>query len=160
MHCSETEQAAQEAERELLEIKKYRFLAQQIEQNAAKVYDAVVVKVMNFGLFVELDGLAIQGLVHVSAISDSFVRFDPAEKALRAGQDVYKLGTRVKVLAVKVEFEKRRIDFVLKRPDGVAGAEQRRSGGGRPQAAARQRPGGQGEQRPGGQGGQRRRRRR
>ncbi|MEI6789173.1 MAG: ribonuclease R [bacterium] len=117
LHCSETEQTAQEAERELLEIKKYRFLAQQIEQHDVRVYDAVVVKVMNFGLFVELDGLGVQGLIHVSAISDSFVQFDPGMKALRAGQDVYKLGTRVKVFAVKVDFEKRRIDFSLKRPE-------------------------------------------
>ena len=119
VHCSETEQVAQEAERELLEIKKYRFLAQQIEQKDIRVYDAVVVKVMNFGLFVELDGLGVQGLVHVSAISDSFVRFDAAAKALRAGQDVYKLGTRLKVTVVKVDFEKRRIDFVMQRPESV-----------------------------------------
>ena len=132
VHCSETEQVAQEAERELLEIKKYRFLAQQIEQKDIRVYDAVVVKVMNFGLFVELDGLGVQGLVHVSAISDSFVRFDAAAKALRAGQDVYKLGTRLKVTVVKVDFEKRRIDFVMQRPESVrqpkaqSGAPERR----------------------------------
>ncbi len=132
LHCSETEQAAQEAERELLEIKKYRFLAQQIEQKDIRVYDAVVVKVMNFGLFVELDGLAVQGLVHVSAISDAFVRFDPGAKALRTGADVYKLGTRVKVLPVKVDFDKRRIDFQLQRPEvarpakGQGGKSERR----------------------------------
>jgi ribonuclease R len=125
LHCSETEQTAQEAERELLEIKKYRFLAQQIEQHDVRVYDAVVVKVMNFGLFVELDGLSVQGLIHVSAISDSFVQFDPGMKALRAGQDVYKLGTRVKVFAVKVDFEKRRIDFSLKRPEPTRPAKGR-----------------------------------
>ncbi len=125
LHCSETEQTAQEAERELLEIKKYRFLAQQIEQNDVRIYDAVVVKVMNFGLFVELDGLSVQGLIHVSAISDSFVQFDPGLKALRAGQDIYKLGTRVKVFAVKVDFEKRRIDFSLKRPEPQRAAKGR-----------------------------------
>ena len=108
---------AQAAERELLEIKKYRFLAQQIEQRNVRVYDAVVVKVMNFGLFIELDGLGVQGLLHVSAISEAFVRFDPAAKALRAGQDLYKLGTRLKVIPVKVDFDKRRIDFALQRPE-------------------------------------------
>jgi len=117
VHCSETEQVAQAAERELLEIKKYRFLAQQIEQRNVRDYDAVVVKVMNFGLFVELDRLAVQGLLHVSAISEAFVRFDPAAKALRAGQDLYKLGTRLKVIPVKVDFDKRRIDFALYRPE-------------------------------------------
>ncbi|MEI6564505.1 MAG: ribonuclease R, partial [bacterium] len=117
LHCSETEQVAQAAERELLEIKKYRFLAQQIEQRDVRVYDAVVVKVMNFGLFIELDGLGVQGLLHVSAISESFVRFDAGAKALRAGQDVYKLGTRLKVIPVKVDFDKRRIDFALQKPE-------------------------------------------
>ena len=123
LHCSETEQNAQEAERELLEIKKYRFLAQQIERQDVRVYDAVVVKVMNFGLFVELDGLGVQGLVHVSAISDAFVRFDPGAKALRAGAEVFKLGTRLKVSAVKVDFDKRRIDFVMKRPAATRSAK-------------------------------------
>jgi len=121
VHCSETEQVAQEAERELLEIKKYRFLAQQIEQKEVRVYDAVVVKVMNFGLFVELDGLGVQGLVHVSALSDAFVKYDPAAKALRAGAEVYKLGTRLKVMAVKVDFDKRRIDFVMTAPTAAPG---------------------------------------
>ena len=125
VHCSETEQVAQAAERELLEIKKYRFLAQQIEQRNVRVYDAVVVKVMNFGLFIELDGLGVQGLLHCSAISEAFVRFDPAAKALRAGQDLYKLGTRLKVIPVKVDFDKRRIDFALQRPE----SEKTKGGG-------------------------------
>jgi ribonuclease R len=113
LHCSETEQTAQEAERELLEIKKYRFLAQQLEDHKLRVYDAVVVKVMNFGLFIELDDLDIQGLLHVSAISDQFVRFDPGAKALRAGNEIFKQGTTVKVTVTRVDFEKRRIDFAL-----------------------------------------------
>lgn len=137
VHCSETEQVAQEAERELLEIKKYRFLAQQVERKEARVYDAVVVKVMNFGLFVELDGLGVQGLVHVSALSDAFVRYDPAAKALRAGAEVFKLGTRLKVTAVKVDFDKRRIDFVMKRPE-TAGKVR---GGGSPRRERRRQPG-------------------
>jgi ribonuclease R len=113
VHCSETEQTAQEAERELLEIKKYRFLAQQLEDHKLRIYDAVVVKVMNFGLFIELDDLDIQGLLHVSSISDQFVRFDPAAKALRAGNEVFKQGTTVKVTVTRVDYEKRRIDFAL-----------------------------------------------
>ncbi len=142
VHCSETEQVAQAAERELLEIKKYRFLAQQIDQHQVRVYDAVVVKVMNFGLFIELDGLGVQGLLHVSAISEAFVRFDPATKALRAGQDQYKLGTRVKVIPVKVDFDKRRIDFALYRPESgkskMTGKEAKLNRG-RPQKGRRRR---------------------
>jgi ribonuclease R len=132
LHCSETEQTAQEAERELLEIKKYRFLAQQLEDHKLRVYDAVVVKVMNFGLFIELDDLDIQGLLHVSAISDQFVRFDPAAKALRAGNELYKQGTTVRVTVTRVDFEKRRIDFALYRESKTPQRETaRRQGKGR-----------------------------
>lgn len=112
LHCSETEQAAEQAERDLLEIKKYRFLAQQVEAGKPLVYEAVVVKVANFGLFVELDDLDVQGLVHVSTLSETFVRFDPGARALRVGKDVYKVGTRMRVFAGRVDFDKRRIDFV------------------------------------------------
>ena len=113
LHCSETEQTAQEAERELAEIKKYRFLAQQLEQHKARVYGAVVVKATNFGLFVELDDLSIQGLVHVSALSENFVHYDPALRALRVGKDVYKVGTRMKVFVTRVNFDKRKLDFAV-----------------------------------------------
>ncbi len=112
LHCSETEQQAEQAERDLLEIKKYRFLLQQLDAGKPLVYDAVVVKVANFGLFVELGDLDVQGLVHVSTLSETFVRFDPGAKALRVGKDAYKVGTKVRVYAARVDFDKRRIDFV------------------------------------------------
>ena len=112
-HCSDTEQNSAEAERDLVEIKKYRFLEQQLKTNDLHVYEAVVVRVMNFGLFVELETLDIQGLVHISTLSDSFVHFDAGLHALRAGREVYNLGARVKVRVVRVDFDKRRLDFVL-----------------------------------------------
>lgn len=118
-HCSETEQTAEQAERDLLEIKKYRFLAQQLQQGRPIEYHCVVVKVTNFGLFVSLDDLDVQGLVHVSALSESFVRFDPGARALRIGREVFKVGTRLRVRAARVDFDKRRIDFV---PAGTPGS--------------------------------------
>ena len=111
--CSQTEQTAEEAERELLEIKKCRFLADQLESGDLQVYKAVVVKVMNFGLFVDVPRLRVQGLVHVSSISDRFVRFSQRSAALRDGREVYKAGRRINVSVSKVDFDKRRIDFVL-----------------------------------------------
>jgi ribonuclease R len=139
LHCSETEQSAEKAERDLLEIKKYRFLLQQLDSGTPLVYESVVVKVANFGLFVELGDLDVQGLVHVSTLSESFVRFDPAAKALRVGTDAYKVGTKVRVFASRVDFEKRRIDFIpakeqVKDKDNgkrKGDADRRRSGKGR-----------------------------
>jgi ribonuclease R len=113
LHCTTTEQIAEQAERDILEIKKYRFLAQQLETPQPQVFDAVVVKTTNFGMFVELLQLEVQGLVHISAISDRFVRYDVASQSLRAGPRIYHVGTRLRVIVSKVNFDQRRIDFAL-----------------------------------------------
>jgi ribonuclease R len=132
LHCSWTEQTAEEAERELIEIKKYRFLEQQLRREAAPVYDAVVTHVTNFGMFVELLQLEIEGLVHISAVSDRFVRHDPGAKALRAGARVFRVGTPLRARVTGVDFDKRRIDLALHDegnvPAGGAGRPTRRAG--------------------------------
>lgn len=112
-HCSETEQTADVAEKALIEIKKYRFLEQQLKLKKPQTYDAIVVRVKNFGMFVELTRLQIQGLVHVSSMSRGFVRYDQLKETLRDGNVSYAFGTRVKVMVTRVDFDKRQIDFVL-----------------------------------------------
>ena len=77
------------------------------------VYDAVVLHVRNFGMFVELQELQIQGLVPIAAIAESFVRFDHASESLRAGKSVFQRGDRVRVRVGRVDFDKRQVDFVL-----------------------------------------------
>jgi ribonuclease R len=133
LNCSRTEQIADAAETALIEIKKYRFLEQQVARGPAfseaspkaskpaspihrgepEPYDAVVACVKNFGMFVELTKLQIQGLVHVSTISKEFVRFDAQREELHARKKKYGVGTRVKVIPVRVDFDKRQVDFVL-----------------------------------------------
>ncbi len=124
-HCSRTEQTAEEAERDILEIKKYRFLAQQLEDRKPLEYEAVIVSVTHFGLFVELPQLDVQGLVHVSALPGGYARYDAAARVLRAGTESYGHGARIKVHVAAVNFDKRRIDFA------VSGATARRLPGGR-----------------------------
>ena len=113
MLCSETEQVAEKAERDVIEIKKYRYLQQQIDEDKLETYDAVVAKVVNFGMFVEVPGLMLQGMVHISAISDKFVRYSRQNQTLRAGSNVYKLGANLRVSPARVDFDKRQIDFTL-----------------------------------------------
>lgn len=113
LSCSRTEQTADAAETALIEIKKYRFLEQQIARRRPEIYDAVVVCVKNFGMFVELTSLQIQGLVHVSTISKEFVRFDSRREELCAHKKKYGVGRRVQVTPVRVDFDKRQVDFVL-----------------------------------------------
>lgn len=112
-HCSMTEQNADDAERAIIEIKKYRFLEKDLKSGHQHTHDAVVVNVTNFGIFVELLDLQIQGLIHISALSDRYVRYDAAKMKLMAGRTSFAVGTKVKVNVVKVDFDNRRVDFVI-----------------------------------------------
>lgn len=115
-NCTETEMRADEAERTLLEIKKYRYLQQQLDDRQVEEYDAVIAKVTSFGLFVDLPALMIGGLVHISLISDQYVRYNPHDESLYAGGCRYTLGDTLKVYVVSVDFNSRRIDFAVSQP--------------------------------------------
>jgi ribonuclease R len=114
-HCTEREQVADEASRALIEIKKFRFLQQQLDDKKPVVYDAVVAKVANYGMFVEVQGIQVTGMVHISMISPEFVRFDPGQESLRAEGETYRVGTRLQVQVTRVDFNQRRADFALVR---------------------------------------------
>ena len=112
-HTSEREEIAAEAERGLLEIKKYRLLEEQLNSRQIIDYDAVISKCMPFGCFVEIPELAVSGLVHVSLLSHKFVRFNESDQSLSAyGGGSWRTGDRLKVHVAKVDFRQRRIDFV------------------------------------------------
>lgn len=108
---SATEFRADQAERSLVEIKKYRFLEDQLAAGRPLEYDAVVVKCMPFGAFVELPELMLEGMVHVSALSSAFVRYDRSSGRLSApGLDIGP-GSRMRVFAASVDFDARKIAF-------------------------------------------------
>ena len=112
-HTSEREEIAAEAERGLLEIKKYRLLEDQLNSRQILDYDAVISKCMPFGCFVEIPELTVSGLVHVSLLSRKFVRFNESDQSLSApGGGSWHVGDRMKVHVAKVDFRQRRIDFM------------------------------------------------
>ncbi len=111
-HTSEREEIAAEAERGLVEIKKYRLLEAQLHERRTPEYDAVVSKCTPFGCFVEIPELAVSGLVHVSVLSRRFVRYNESDHSLSApGAGSWRAGDRMKVRVAKVDFRQRRIDF-------------------------------------------------
>ena len=110
---SEREEIAAEAERALVEIKKFRLLAEQVSSRQILDYDAVVSKCQPFGCFVEIPELAVSGLVHISLLSDRYVRFNESDQSLSApGGGSWRPGTRLKVHVARVDFRERKIDFV------------------------------------------------
>ena len=109
--ATEREQLADEAERALTEIKKYRFLQEQLDARKPQVYDAVVVAVKPFGFFVEVIDLQISGMVHVAGISRQYVTFNATSETLGVGKLTIRAGMNLKVYVAKVDFPNRRLDF-------------------------------------------------
>lgn len=112
-HTSEREEIAAEAERGLVEIKKYRLLEAQLASRQIIDYDAVISKCMPFGCFIEIPELTVSGLVHVSLLSHKFVRFNESDQSLSVpGGKSWHIGDRMKVHIARVDFKQRKIDFV------------------------------------------------
>jgi ribonuclease R len=122
-HLSDMERRAADAERELVEWKKVRFMAGKL----GEVFSGYVTGAQAFGLFVELEEIYVQGLVHVSSMSDDYYRFDDRAHLLKGEntKQIYRLGDRVEVQVVRVDLERRQIDLalvdVLERARGGAG---------------------------------------
>ena len=137
-HASEREQVADEAERMLVEIKKFRYLEDVLAKGGEMTFDAVVGKCTSYGLFVDLPDLAIGGMVHVSRLSQEFVRWDSFREVLEDGRQTWQVGTRMKVRVAAVDFAQRKIDFV---PAGAAPRSGNMTDHRRPAAPGRRRKG-------------------
>jgi ribonuclease R len=110
-HTSEMERRADEAERELLQWKKVRFMADKVGDE----YHGYVTGVAPFGLFVELIEHYVEGLVHISSMADDYYRFVEQQHTLRGENTkrVYRLGDKVLVQVVRVDMERRQVDLGL-----------------------------------------------
>jgi ribonuclease R len=110
-HTSEMERRADDAERELLQWKKVKFMADKVGDE----FEGYVTGVAAFGLFVELIEHFVEGLVHVSTMADDYYRFVESAHMLRGEntQKIYRLGDKVKVQVVRVNMEVRQIDLGL-----------------------------------------------
>lgn len=108
-HCSETARRADEATRDAISWLKCEYMLEKV----GDVFDGVISSVTNFGLFVELDNIFVEGLVHVSSLTGDHYQFDVAHQRLRArnSDKIYRFGDQIKVQVVKVDLDQRRIDF-------------------------------------------------
>jgi ribonuclease R len=109
--CSRYERRADDATRDAADWLKCEFL----QKHIGKQYSGIVTGVTNFGLFVQLDDLLIDGLVHVTALKRDYYQFDPAHHRLvgeLTGRS-YQLGDRLLVEVARVNLEDRKIDFDL-----------------------------------------------
>ncbi len=110
-HTSEMERRADDAERELLQWKKVKFMADKVGDE----FEGYVTGVAAFGLFIQLIEHYVEGLVHVSTMADDYYRFIEGAHMLRGEntQKMYRLGDKVKVQVTRVNMEVRQIDLGL-----------------------------------------------
>ena len=110
-HTSERERRANDAERELVQWKKVRFMADKVGDE----FEGYITGVTAFGLFIELIEHFVEGMVHVSTMADDYYRFIERQHILRGENTgrVYRLGDRVGVQVIKVDRERRMIDLGL-----------------------------------------------
>ncbi len=111
LHCSQTERRADEATRDVTNWLKCYFM----QDRVGETFAGTIASVASFGMFVTLDDLHIDGLVHVTELGRDYFHFDAARHALvgeRSGR-VFQLAGRVRVRVVRVDLDASKIDFAL-----------------------------------------------
>ncbi len=110
-HTSKRERVAMEAERDVVEMKKLQYM----QQHVGEQFDGYITGVTNFGFFVELEELFVEGLVHLSTLSDDLYSYAEKQHSLigRRSGTVFRIGDAARVTVVSVSPGTRRIEFVL-----------------------------------------------
>ena len=114
LHCSANERRADEASRDVEAWLKCKYMREHLGEE----YSGLVTAVTGFGLFVTLDNLYVEGLVHITELGGEYFRFDEARQELRGERTGirYAIGTRVQIQVSRVDLDGRKIDFRLVHP--------------------------------------------
>ena len=110
-HCSLTERRADEASRDVQDWLKCYFMQDKIGQ----VFNGTISSVTGFGLFVDLDDIYIEALVHVTELGNDYYSYDKNKHAMigERSKKIYRLGDRIKVKVMRVDMDSSRIDLAL-----------------------------------------------
>ena len=113
LHCSANERRADEASRDVEAWLKCKYMREHLGEE----YGGVVSAATSFGIFVTLDAMYVEGLVHITELGGEYFRFDEVRQELRGERTGmrYAIGTRVRVQVSRVDLDGRRIDFRLVR---------------------------------------------
>ncbi len=111
LHCSANERRADEASRDVEAWLKCRYM----KEHLGEEYSGVVTSATTFGVFVTLDEMYVEGLVHITELGGEYFRFDEARQELRGERSGarYAIGTRVRIQVSRVDLDGRKIDFRL-----------------------------------------------
>ncbi|MBI5612797.1 MAG: ribonuclease R [Gammaproteobacteria bacterium] len=110
-HLSMTERRADDATRDVTRRLKTEYMQGRIGEE----FDGIISGVTNFGIFVELSEVYVDGLVHITALGNDYYHFDPAKHRLlgERTKTVYRLGDKVRIRVVRVDLDEAKLDFEL-----------------------------------------------
>ncbi len=113
LHCSANERRADEASRDVEAWLKCKYMREHLGEE----YGGVVTAATTFGIFVTLDAMYVEGLVHITELGGEYFKFDEMRQELRGERTGirYAIGTRVRVQVSRVDLDGRKIDFRLVR---------------------------------------------
>src|SRR5262249_53263021 len=113
VHCSRMERRADIAERELVKLKLLTYL----EDRIGLEMEVIITGVADYGFYGQAETLPIDGLVHVSTLTDDYYYYDAASHGLngRRTKKRYRLGDGVHVKVVRVDLQRRQLDFRVTR---------------------------------------------
>jgi ribonuclease R len=113
LHCSANERRADEASRDVEAWLKCKYMREHLGEE----YGGVVTAATTFGIFVTLDAMYVEGLVHITELGGEYFKFDEQRQELRGERTGirYAIGTRVRVQVSRVDLDGRKIDFRLVR---------------------------------------------
>jgi ribonuclease R len=112
-HCSKMERRAELAERELVKLKLLTYL----DERLGLELEVVITGVADYGFFAQAETLPVEGLVHVSTLSDDYYYYEAETHSLtgRRSNGRYRLGDKVRVTVVRVDLQRRQLDFRVAR---------------------------------------------
>ena len=113
-HSSEREIIADQAERDLISMKKIEYA----QNHIGEVFDVVVTGVTDFGLFVEIPDKAISGLIHISTLNDYYIHDEKFNTLTGTHGKTFKIGDKLKAKIISADKIKGMIDFVLEDENG------------------------------------------
>lgn len=110
-HCSMAERRADDASRDVAAWLKCEYM----QEHVGEVFDGIITSVTNFGLFVELSDIYVEGLVHVTALTNDYYRFDLVRHRLTGESSgrTFRLADSIRVKVARVDLDERKIDFIL-----------------------------------------------
>jgi len=110
-HCSGTERRADEATRDAIDWLKCEYMQDKIGEE----FDGIITGVTNFGVFVELNEVYVEGLVHITSLGEDYFHYDNVNHRLygERTRKIFRLADKLRVKVARVNLDDRKIDFEL-----------------------------------------------